>query len=166
MGGGGGYSFNPKDLERLEKKAKDKLTEGDFPSKRNVFISFVNEDIGEVNLLRGQAKNESSDLEFSDYSVKEPFDSKNAEYIKRNIKEKIEKVSITLVYVTKDTASSKWVKWEVEQSIKMGKGVLAVYKGEKPSSNIPQFIKDNNIKLVKWSHKELTNAIDKAAKKR
>jgi DNA-directed RNA polymerase subunit L len=166
MGGGGGYSFNPSDLERLEKKAKDKLTEGDSPSKRNVFISFVNEDIGEVNLLRGQAKNEGSDLEFSDYSVKEPFDSKNAEYIKRNIKEKIEKTSITLVYVTKDTAASKWVRWEVEQSLKMGKGVLAVYKGDKPPSNIPQFIKDNNIKLVTWSHKKLTKAIEKTAKKR
>lgn len=166
MGGGGGYSFNPSDLERLEKRAKDKLTEGDSPSKRNVFISFVNEDIGEVNLLRGQAKNESSDLEFSDYSVKEPFDSKNAEYIKRNIKEKIEKTSITLVYVTKDTAASKWVRWEVEQSLKMGKGVLAVYKGDKPPSNVPPFIEDNNIKLVKWSHEELTKAIEETVKKR
>lgn len=166
MGGGGGYSFNPDDLDRLEKKAKEKLTEGDSPSKRNVFISFVNEDIAEVNLLRGQAKNETSDLEFSDYSVKEPFDSKNAEYIKRNIKEKIEKTSITLVYVTKETAASKWVRWEVEQSLKMGKGVLAVYKGEKLPSNIPQYIKDNNIKLVKWSHKELTNAIEKTVKER
>jgi len=41
-----------------------------------------------VNLLRGQARNENSDLEFSDWSLSEPFDSKNAEYIKRGIRER------------------------------------------------------------------------------
>jgi len=46
------------------------------PTKRNVFISFVAEDLNEVNLLRGQARNENSDLEFSDWSLSEPFDSR------------------------------------------------------------------------------------------
>lgn len=40
---------------------------------RNVFLSFVEEDLDLVNLFRGQVKNENNDLEFSDYSVKEPL---------------------------------------------------------------------------------------------
>ena len=107
--------------------------------------------------MRAQSKNEKSDLEFSDYSVKEPFDSKNADYIRRKIKEKIEKVSVTVVYLSNNTVNSKWVKWEVEQSLKMGKTVIAVHKGDSPPSAIPDYIKNNKIKIVKW--KELSNLL-------
>jgi hypothetical protein len=51
------------------------------------FLSFVEEDLELVNLFRGQAKLESSDLDFHDYSIKEPFDSDNAQYIQRGIAE-------------------------------------------------------------------------------
>ena len=50
---------------------------------RRIFLSFVQEDLDLVNLFRGQARNENSALEFSDYSVGEPFDSSNADYIRR-----------------------------------------------------------------------------------
>lgn len=156
MGGGGGYSLPPGDLKKLEEKAKEKLKNGE-KTKRNVFISFAYEDIDEVNLLRAQAKNEKSNLEFSDYSVKEPFNSKNADYIRRKIKEKIEKVSVTVVYISEHTVNSKWVEWEVEQSLKMGKTVIAVHKGDTPPSTIPDYIKKNKIKIVKW--KDLSNLL-------
>ena len=61
-GGGGGRDLTPDELDRLEDVARKKLKQGDLPEKRNVFISFASEDMDEVNLLRGQAKNESSDL--------------------------------------------------------------------------------------------------------
>jgi len=161
MGGGLGNSFNIGDLKSLEEKAKKELSSG----KKNVFISFSHKDMDEVNLLRGQAKNDANDLEFSDYSVKEPFNSENADYIKRKITEKIEKTSVTLVYITKDAAKSDWVKWEVEKSLKMGKGVVAVYQGDKAPS-MPKFITDNGIKAVQWNHDALAKAIDKASQKR
>ena len=161
MGGGLGNSFDIRDLKTLEEKAKKELSNG----KKNVFISFAHENLDEVNLLRGQAKNDSNDLEFSDYSVKVPFNSKDADYIKRKIIEKLEKVSVTAVYITKDAAKSDWVKWEVEKSLQMGKGVVAVYQGD-TSPAMPSFIKDNGIKAVQWKHEELTKAIDDASKKR
>ena len=49
------------------------------------FLSFVEEDLNLVNLFRGQAFNQDSDLEFDDYSIKQPFDSRNADYIGRGI---------------------------------------------------------------------------------
>lgn len=161
MGGGLGNSFDIRDLKKLEEKAKKVLSNG----KKNVFISFSHEDMDEVNLLRGQAKNDSNDLEFSDYSVKVPFNSKDADYIKRKITEKIEKVSVTAVYITKDSAKSDWVKWEVEKSLKMGKGVIAVYQGD-TAPKMPSFITDNGIKAVQWNHDALGKAIDEASKKR
>jgi hypothetical protein len=73
-----------------------------------------------VNLLRGQSKNDKTDLQFDDHSVKEPYDSTNADYIQRNIREKIDHCSVTLVYLTDKTASSKWGNWEIEESLKRG----------------------------------------------
>jgi hypothetical protein len=49
------------------------------------FLSFVEEDLDRVNLFRGQARNKNFDLEFADYSVREPYNSANADYIKQQI---------------------------------------------------------------------------------
>jgi hypothetical protein len=149
--GKGEYSFNPQDLKSLEQKAKEKLTQSQSESKKNIFISFVEEDINEINLFRGQSKNENIDLEFSDHSVKEPYDSKDSEYIRGKIREKIQRASVTVVYISEDISKSRWVKWEVEESIKMGKKIIAIHKGDKPPTNIPAFISENKIKIVKWS---------------
>jgi hypothetical protein len=56
---------------------------------KRVFLSFVEEDLVLVNLFRGQAKNKNNELEFFDYSVKEPFDSNNAAYVRTKIRERI-----------------------------------------------------------------------------
>jgi len=124
-GGGGGFGLTPDELENLEQRAKKSLKGGDGTNKCNVFISFSSENLDEVNLLRGQAKNENSDIEFNDWSLKEPFDSKKADYIKRGIRERIRQCSVTVVYVSDKTADSKWVNWEILESISMGKGVVA-----------------------------------------
>ncbi len=89
-GGGGGRGLTPDELKSLQQKAKKSLKDGDGTDKCNVFISFSSDDLDEVNLLRGQAKNENSDIGFNnDWSLKKPFDSKEADYIKRGIRERI-----------------------------------------------------------------------------
>ena len=93
MGGGSGGGLLSSDIRSLEDKVKQRLAEAKEDVSRHVFISFDHEDLDEVNLLRGQAKNDKTDLQFDDYSVKEPYDSTNADYIKRNIREKIEDLS-------------------------------------------------------------------------
>jgi hypothetical protein len=166
MGGGGGRGPSREDLFRLEELARKTLREGEEPSKCNVFISFVGEDINDVNLLRGQAKKESSDIEFNDWSLREPFDSKRAEYIKKGIKDRIERSSVTLVYVSEHTAASKWVDWEIRESVRMGKGVIAVHKGESPPQRIPNALMELKIPIIRWTQKGIAAAIEKASKKR
>ncbi len=168
MGGSGGGGRNLTDREKaaLENTARSSMRQAAEPEKHNVFISFAMEDNKEVNLLRGQAKNDDSSLEFNDYSVKEAFDSKNAEYIKRGIREKIKQCSVTLVYVSNETGNSKWVDWEIRESIRLGKGVVAMYQGDTKPTNLPPAIKEFNVKLVPWNHEAITSAVHKAAKKR
>jgi hypothetical protein len=90
------------------------------------FLSFVEEDLNVVNLFRGQAKNENSDLEFADYSIKEPFDSRNAEYIARSITDQLRLVSITICLYGPTTYTSKWVDWELRKTLELGKPIMGV----------------------------------------
>ena len=164
--GGTGRSLDRHELEALERIAKDTFRQGIAPHRRNVFISFASEDLTLVQFLRGQAKNEYSNLEFSDRSLTSPFDSDSAEYIKRGIRERMRQASVTLVFVTENTSQSKWVEWEIKESINLGKGVVAMYQGDRPPSNLPSSIRELRIELVPWSHAEIMSAIDRAAESR
>ena len=167
MGGrGGSRGLNPEELKRLEQRAKEALREGDGDGKRNVFISFASEDLDEVNLLRGQAKNENSNIEFNDWSLREPFDSEKADYIKRGIRERIRQSSVTVVYVSDNTTNSKWVDWEIRESLAMGKGVIAMHKGNNAPSRLPRAVTDNLISVLPWKQEELTKAIEMASHNR
>jgi hypothetical protein len=148
MGGGsGGGSYNRLgDTRALEEKAK-RILEG---GKSNVFISFAYEDLNEVNLLRGQAKSDNSDIEFNDYSVREAYDSDRADYIKSKLSERINQTSTTVVYISANTASSKWVDWEVAKSLEFGKRVIGVYAGKTPPQ-MPSWVGSKGIKVVPWS---------------
>lgn len=148
MGGGSSGGWNRLgDVRALEEKARAALQGG----KRNVFISFATEDMNEVNLLRAQAKNENSDIEFNDHSVREPYDSERAEYIKRRIGERIDRSSVTVVYLSESTAQSKWVAWEVQTSLERGKRVIAVHSGDHFNGRQPDWIAGYKIKVVPWS---------------
>jgi len=148
MGGSSSGGWNSLgNVRALEEKARAALQGG----KRNVFISFAAEDMDEVNLLRAHAKNENSDIEFNDHSVREPYDSERAEYIKRKIGERIVRSSITLVYLSENTTQSRWVAWEVQKSLELGKKVIAVHSGENFKGRQPNWLVDNKIKIVSWS---------------
>lgn len=160
MGGGGGGSSSIGNIQSLVDKAKQELRKSEQQGeKRNVFISFAHEDINEVNLLRAHSKNENSPIEFNDWSVSEPIDSERASYIKQKIVERIEQSSVTVVFLSDSTAESKWVAWEVEKSIEMGKHVVGVYPQDAKPTNLPEPITKNKIKCVSWP--ELASTIAK-----
>lgn len=164
-GGGGGRPIGEAMAEQLERQIKQELSEAAAP-KRNVFISFKSEDLNEVNLLRAQAKNDNSALEFNDWSLKVPFDSERAEYIRRGIRERIRQASVTVVYLSEATASSQWVDWEIRESAKLGKGVVAVHKQGGRPSVIPTAITEHRVRVIEWTAKGLGEAIEGAAKRR
>ena len=91
------------------------------------FLSFVMEDYNLVNLFRGQAKNENSDLEFVDYSLKEPFDSRNADYIKQGITDRIRPATLTICLYGPTTYESKWVNWELNKTLDLSKPLMGVW---------------------------------------
>ena len=126
--------------------------------RRNVFISFANEDKPMVELLRGQAQKEDSTVDFNDWSLRAPFESKRAETIRKGIRGRIRQASLTIVYVSSHTAESKWVNWEVEESVKLEKKVVGVYQGEIPG-RLPPSIKKHRIRVIAWTHKGIAKAL-------
>ncbi|NTI17052.1 TIR domain-containing protein [Agrobacterium rhizogenes] len=149
MGGGSSGSWSRLgDIRALEEKAKAALQGG----KRNVFISFATEDMDEVNLLRAHAKNENSDIEFNDHSVKEPYNSERAAYIKQKISERIARSSVCVVYLSENTAQSDWVAWEVKESLTQGKKVVAVHPKDGAPATAPGWVAEHNINVVQWSN--------------
>lgn len=159
-GDGGPKRASGEELRRLEAAARDLIRRAGAGARRNAFISFANEDLGKVNLLRGQAKREGSQLEFNDWSLKEPFDSQNAEYIRRGIRERIRQSSATIVFVSDATASSKWVDWEIRESVALGKRVIAVYAGDQAPEALPDAVVEYGISIVRWNHEELQSALE------
>lgn len=160
MGGGGGGSSSIGNIQSLVDRAKQELRKGEQQGeRRNVFISFAYEDINEVNLLRGQAKNENSPLEFNDWSVSESISSERAPYIKQKIAERIQQSSLTVVFLSDSTAKSDWVAWEIQESINRGKQVVGVYPQDSKPKVFPAAIKEHGVKCVSWP--ELATTIAK-----
>lgn len=175
MGGSGGGGFfgggsygGSGNLSRLEDVARKELSKEAPSERRKVFISFRFEDKTLVEYLRGQAKNTNSDLDFIDMSLQVPFNSENAEYIKQGIRARINQSSVTAVMATDDTHKSEWVNWEIEESLKLGKGVIVIDKRSSPSAKLPDAVADTkkNIRVVPWKHADIMNAINDVTKNR
>jgi hypothetical protein len=165
MGGSGGGGISSGERMKLEELAKQKLKDAAVTS-RHLFISFAFENEDEVNLLRGQAANDKTALQFDDFSLREAIKSNNEDYIKQKIRERIDRASVTVVYLTNETAQSRWVDWEIAESMRRGKGVIGVHKGDTPPSRLPQAFVQNRLSVVRWNHQEMMNAIEAVSKKR
>jgi len=120
-------------------------------AKRNVFISFNTDDEWAVNLLRSQAKDERFDVEFRDYSIKDPFE--NA--WKTQAEEIINLTSVTIVMIGRDTASREAVNWEVRKAHELGKKVIGVRIYRDENLPIPTEMKTYGDPVINWDIKKL-----------
>jgi len=123
--------------------------------KRRVFISFHMEDEAQVNLLRHQAKDEQSDIQFTDYSVKEPFDEK----WKTQATERIRRSSVVMVMVGAETHNREAVNWEIKKAYEMNKKVICVRIYRDKNHKIPQECKEKHAKVMNWDLKAISNEL-------
>jgi len=94
---------------------------------RRVFFSFkFDDDIFRVNTVRKINQFETSN-EFHDHASHEKVMRESDENIKRWINNQLNGASVTCVLIGQNTFDSKWVKYEIEQSYKLGMGILAIH---------------------------------------
>lgn len=126
-------------------------------TKSRVFISFHIEDENQVNLLRHQGKN-SDQLEFIDYSVKEPFDEK----WKTQCTERIKRSSVVIVAIGENTHEREAVDWEIRKAHELGKPVIGMRLYSDQNHKIPPAMKEHGDRVVPWNLETIQAELDKA----
>ncbi len=130
--------------------------------KRRVFLSFIGEDKERVAGLRLLIANPNYELEFYDESVRAAIDSRDADYVKRRIREKITRTSVTVCLVSESTHTSKWVDWELEESDKKGNAIIAMALKGVERAVLPKLIKEKNLPFRAWDPERLNKLIAEA----
>ncbi len=94
--------------------------------KRRIFISFDHDDTEEVNGFLG-LRNVLDNVEFYNHKLDRRIQSNDSAYVTRVIRDEyIRPASVTVVLIGNKTASSPWVRWEIEESLRQGKGILGI----------------------------------------
>jgi len=160
MGGGTSRTtihYSKSKSQKIKTSDNDKQTQLTIEKKRNVFISFHMEDEAQVGLLRHQAKNEKFNLDFSDYSVKKPFNNR----WKERCEERINQTSVTIVMIGPETYKRPAVLWEINKSYELGKKVVGVRISKNRDDPIPGPLLRHKAKIINWNMEEIQNELDK-----
>lgn len=131
-------------------------------AKKRVFLSFIEEDKERVQGLRLLAANPNFDLEFYDESVRVAINSRDAEYLKRKIREKIYRTTVTVCLISENTYKSEWVNWELEESNEKGNKIIAMALKGINSAVLPRLIKEKGVTFYGWDPKNLNDLIARA----
>jgi DNA-directed RNA polymerase subunit L len=137
------------------------LNDYDNPTKPRVFISFHVDDEAQVNLLRHQAKT-SDQLEFTDYSVKEPFDEK----WKTQCTERIRQSTIVVVAFGENTHQREAVDWEIRKAHELGKPVIGMRIYNDKNHKIPPAMREHNDRIVPLNLETIQAELDKVQEKK
>ncbi len=121
-------------------------------------MSFIEENKERVNGLRLLAANPNYDLEFYDESVREPIDSRNANYIKK-ISEKIYRASITVCLISDKIHNSAWFDWELEESDKKGNTIIAMALKGAEKAILPKRKREKNLVFHGWDPGQLIKLV-------
>jgi hypothetical protein len=126
-----------------------------YLSRKKVFISFAIEDVKIRDLLVGQSKNKKTPFEFTDMSVKEPWD----EAWKTQCKERIKRCRGVIVLVSKNTLNADGVHWEIKCARELGLPVKAIYAyKDSKGCSIPEELEGQHI--YKWSWTNINKFVD------
>jgi len=95
-------------------------------TKRRIFISFDHDDSQQVSGFMG-LRNIIDGFDFYNHKLDRRINSSDAEYVCKVIKDEyITPASVTVVLIGNKTANSDWVKWEIQTSKDLGKGILGI----------------------------------------
>jgi hypothetical protein len=94
---------------------------------RQVFFSFKYQDVSRAMVVRNswvtQGKEAAGFIDAADF---EKIEREGNAAIKNWIDNQLEGTSVTVVLVGEKTCGSRWVKYEIEQSIERGNGLLGI----------------------------------------
>ena len=132
---------------------------------RRLFISFHKEDRQKVAGFRLMAHNPNVDIDFYDGSLKERIDSESRSYVKRVIKEMINRCSVVVCLIGNGTAWREWVDWELATALELRKGLCGV-RIKETFGRAPDPLRRLGVPVAEWIPQEIIRAIECAAARR
>ena len=140
---------------------------------RRVYFSFhYDNDIWRASNVRKSAQFDAvARTPWTDASLWEEAKRKGDEAIRRLIDNGLKNTSVTAVLIGSETASRRWVRYEIEKSIQRGNGLVGVrihaIKGEdgkrSKAGPVPNALKDGGYPVYDWSARKLGNEVELAA---
>ena len=113
------------------------------------FTSFEMEDKWAREFLVQHAKDKKNDIEFYDYSVNDPFDSKwKTECVKR-----IALTKGTIVLVGPTTSKSEAVLWEIAETIRQNHYIFGIQINKDKTHPIPTGLPSKNV--IRWDFEQI-----------
>ncbi len=95
---------------------------------RRVFFSFhYAGDVGRIGQIRNSWLTKGKTSKFLDAADWESIKQRGDDAIRGWINEQLKGTSVTVVLIGADTASSRWVRYEIAQSIDRKNGLLGIY---------------------------------------
>ena len=95
-------------------------------AKRRIFISFDHADTTQVSGFMG-LRQILDGFDFYNHKLDRRIQSSDVDYMTRVIREDyIKPASVTVVLIGNHTAQSDWVRWEIDESKRQGKGILGI----------------------------------------
>ena len=142
---------------------------------RKAFFSFqFSEDNWRANVVRNSwVTQDREDAGFFDLAEWEEVKKKTDKEIKKWIDRQMSGCSVTVVLIGSKTCKSKWVKYEIERSIELGKGLLEIdiskiKNKDGDTSTKGDWMLSSSYKDYKWNnddgYKNMGEWIEKAAK--
>jgi MTH538 TIR-like domain (DUF1863) len=118
-------------------------------AKPRAFISFQMEDKWARDFLAQHARDGENDVEFSDYSVKDPFDSR----WKTECTKRIGMTKGTIVLVGPTTWQSDAVLWEIAETIRQNHYIFGIQINKDTTHAIPGGLPSNNV--IRWNFQQI-----------
>lgn len=136
------------------------------PPKKRVFISFDHDDRKQIDGLRLLNRTDAYEIEFYDESLQTAVDSENETYVRRVIRDKINRASVTVCLIGARTHLSKWVAWELEESDTKGNKIIAMALKGIERATLPALIntrvKAGTMTFHAWDYEVLSRLINNA----
>jgi MTH538 TIR-like domain (DUF1863) len=129
---------------------------------RRIFICYEGEDRNRAKGFRLLRWNQNVDLDFFDRHLLDPVKSKDPNYIKGVIRERMHGTSCIVVIIGEHTHESEWVDWEIREAIANGKGVLGIRVKDAGDVKTPPALEEAGAEVIDWSPHEFDDAIERA----
>lgn len=125
-----------------------------------IFISFAMEDRIFRDFLIGQKKNLRTPFDFTDYSVKQPWDSN----WKTNCRVRIKGCRGMIGIITRNTPNADGQLWELTCALQEGIPLLLIHGSSDEQQRLKAFPKVlSGRRVFNWTHQSIANFVEQVA---